>query len=144
MTNETTGQKLVLDPTKLSVAPTKKIPPSGYGFVKIPEPLAGPIAEPQQASKLRDDARDALGKQVREVWRKWARTQPNPKESWLVPYEELSETDKEADRMIGEALFFEGVKATLLRGMLANPETITRVRKKGTCQTVEPCTPSDA
>lgn len=48
--------------------------------------------------------RDALARVVREAWVKWARTQPNPKPSWLVPYDDLSEPDKEADRQIGEAV----------------------------------------
>ncbi|WP_218779327.1 hypothetical protein, partial [Paraburkholderia caledonica] len=30
--------------------------------------------------------------------------QPNPKPSWLAPYDELNEADKEADRQIGEAV----------------------------------------
>lgn len=32
----------------------------------------------------------------------WAREQPNPKPSWLVPWEELSEPEREVDRRIGE------------------------------------------
>lgn len=47
--------------------------------------------------------RDAGGRIVREAWVRWARTQPNPKPSWLVPYDDLSEPDKEADRQIFEA-----------------------------------------
>ncbi|TLX17090.1 hypothetical protein [Rhizobium sp. MHM7A] len=46
--------------------------------------------------------RDVLGRMVREAWVRWAETQPNPKPSWLVPYEALDEADKEADRQIGE------------------------------------------
>lgn len=48
--------------------------------------------------------RDTLGRFVREAWVRWARTQPDPKPSWLVPYDLLDEPDKEADRQIGEAL----------------------------------------
>jgi len=48
--------------------------------------------------------REFLGRVVREAWVKWAQQQPNPKPSWLVPYDELSEPDKEADRQIGEAV----------------------------------------
>lgn len=48
--------------------------------------------------------RDTLGRMVREAWVRWAETQPSPKPSWLVPYEELAEPDKEADRQIGEAI----------------------------------------
>lgn len=48
--------------------------------------------------------REQLGRFVREAWVRWAKTQPNPKPSWLVDYDELSEPDKEADRQIGEAV----------------------------------------
>jgi hypothetical protein len=48
--------------------------------------------------------RETLGRIVRQSWVKWAVTQPAPKPSWLVPYNELSEADKEADRQIGEAV----------------------------------------
>lgn len=48
--------------------------------------------------------REALGRMVREAWVRWAQTQTSPKPSWLVPYDELSEADKEADRQIGETI----------------------------------------
>jgi hypothetical protein len=44
---------------------------------------------------------DVLGHLVRDVWVRWAREQPDPKPSWLVPWEGLGETDKEVDRRIG-------------------------------------------
>jgi hypothetical protein len=46
--------------------------------------------------------REALGQIVREVWIAWAKEQPAPKDSWLVPWDGLSEPDKEVDRRIGE------------------------------------------
>jgi len=46
--------------------------------------------------------RDRLGEFVRMAWIEWAHEQPDPKPSWLVPYQDLSEADKEADRRIGE------------------------------------------
>ncbi len=52
--------------------------------------------------------RDYLGRLVRGVWIAWAREQPNPKDSWLVPWEGLAESDKEVDRRIGERLAEEG------------------------------------
>jgi len=57
--------------------------------------------------------RDALGRRVREVWVAWAKRQPSPKPSWLVPYDELSEADKEADRCIGAALWGDGFRCGL-------------------------------
>lgn len=49
-------------------------------------------------------SRDDLGRHVRDAWIRWAKSQPEPKASWLVPYDELPERDKEADRQIGEAV----------------------------------------
>ena len=49
-------------------------------------------------------SRDELGRVVREAWVRWAVSRPDPKPSWLVPWEELDEDDREADRQIGEAV----------------------------------------
>jgi hypothetical protein len=49
-------------------------------------------------------SRDELGRMVREAWVRWAGSQPNPKASWLVAYENLSREDQEADCQIGESL----------------------------------------
>lgn len=62
-----------------------------------------------------DDLRDQLGRQVREVWMEWAREQPSPKPSWLVPWEDLREPDREVDRRIGEALYLRGQDAAVER-----------------------------
>ncbi len=48
--------------------------------------------------------REQLGRLVREQWVRWATEHPEPKPSWLLSYEQLSESDKEADRRIGEEL----------------------------------------
>jgi hypothetical protein len=56
--------------------------------------------------------RDRLGRLVRELWVSWAERHPNPKQSWLVPYDELTESDKEADRVIGEGMMVEFFAAT--------------------------------
>ena len=55
--------------------------------------------------------RDALGRRVREVWIEWAKRQPDPKPSWFVPYDDLSEADKEVDRCIGSVLWGDGFAA---------------------------------
>lgn len=63
--------------------------------------------------KLTPAAREELGMVVREAWIRWAEQQPAPKKSWLLPYNQLSEEDKEADRQIGEAVFrytMEGIE----------------------------------
>ena len=48
--------------------------------------------------------RDTLGRLVRATWVAWAREQPTCKPSWLVPWEGLSEPDREVDRRIGVAV----------------------------------------
>lgn len=62
-----------------------------------------PPPESQAAGELPWD-RDQLGRFVREAWVRWAQTQPVPKPSWLIPYDDLAEADKEVDRQIGEAI----------------------------------------
>lgn len=54
-----------------------------------------------------EELRERLGRKVREVWIAWAKEQSGPKPSWLVPWNELSETDKEADRRIGIKIWEE-------------------------------------
>ncbi len=54
-----------------------------------------------------ENERDRLGRLVRGLWIEWAARQPNPKPSWLVEYDGLSEADKEADRVIGYGLLCE-------------------------------------
>jgi cell division protein FtsL len=49
--------------------------------------------------------REMLGREVRAEWVAWAKEQPSPKASWLVPWEGLSEPDKEVDRRIGVRLY---------------------------------------
>ncbi len=79
--------------------------------------------------------RDKLGRRVREVWILWAKGQPNPKPSWLVPYDELSEPDKEADRCIGCALWadFVSENAEALANHILNTRAIppTDLTQKG-------------
>ncbi len=48
--------------------------------------------------------RTDLGRIVREAWIRWAIDQPEIKPKWLVPYDELSQADREADKQIGETV----------------------------------------
>jgi hypothetical protein len=50
---------------------------------------------------------------VRQQRTGWARRQPHPKASWLVPFDQLSPADQEADMAIGEELFCRGWEARL-------------------------------
>jgi len=53
---------------------------------------------------MKPELRETLGKAVRKAWIQWAKTQNNPKDSWLIPWESMEEQDKEADRQIAEAV----------------------------------------
>jgi len=44
---------------------------------------------------------DTLGRIVRDAWVAWAKRQPDPKPSWLIPWDECDEQTKDADRWIG-------------------------------------------
>jgi hypothetical protein len=57
--------------------------------------------------------RDLLGQLVRHVWVEWAKEQPNPKASWLLPWEKLSDADREVDRRIGAVLFRLGLDSAV-------------------------------
>jgi len=65
---------------------------------------------------------EELGRKVREIWIEWAKQQPNPKPSWLLPWEELSEPDREVDRRIGMQIAV-GIVARL-RGNLDNQKDL--------------------
>lgn len=62
---------------------------------------------------MRDPAepRELVGRLVRQVWVQWAREQPDPKPSWLLPWEGLDDGQREADMRIGAALFDAGYRA---------------------------------
>src|SRR5215469_2088071 len=61
------------------------------------------VSQSSCAHPLPTQLREIGGKLVRDTWIAWAKEQPNVKPSWLVPWEELSEPDKEVDRRIWEA-----------------------------------------
>jgi hypothetical protein len=85
--------------------------------------------------KKEDNLEETLGKRVREVWIMWAKEQPNPKDSWLTSWEELSEPDKEVDRRIGIALWGDFInelkKQTELLANQIIKEELHRKEKRG-------------
>jgi hypothetical protein len=48
--------------------------------------------------------REHLGRIVRDVWVTWAMEQPDPKLSWLAPWEQLDDRQREVDMRIGETI----------------------------------------
>lgn len=75
---------------------------------------------------MSDPLRERLGRRVRDVWIKWAERQPNPKPSWLVPYDELPPEDQDADECIGMAIWADCVDS--LQSELGELETLRAER----------------
>jgi hypothetical protein len=63
-------------------------------------------------------SRERLGIIVRILFMKWAESQPTPKPSWLVPWTQLSEEEREIDRRIGEFLFRAGAEWQVMKSMI--------------------------
>lgn len=81
------------------------IPPDGpEGLAEAIRKLEGWQGGETEFVSLALADREELGQVVREAWVRWAHSQPRPKKSWLTPWEELGEADREADRQIGEAV----------------------------------------
>ena len=57
------------------------------------------------------EPRELVGRMVRQIWVEWAQQQPNPKPSWLLPWDELDDGQREVDMRIGAALFEAGQRA---------------------------------
>ena len=101
-----------LNPNDPALIAYKKIYSGGVnvaGFLQFKRGFDAARSEPAPLTgQAQEGVRENLGRIVREVWITWAKEQPNPKPSWLVPYDQLGETDKEVDRRIGERLYAEG------------------------------------
>ena len=76
------------------------------------------------------DVPAGAGRLVRETWVAWAREQPDPKPSWLVPWELLDEQSREADRCIGEDAAAEG-QAELVRWLRRERASMERQASAG-------------
>jgi hypothetical protein len=50
---------------------------------------------------------------VRDTWVAWAREQPDPKPSWLVPWDDLDDGQRAVDVMIGRELFNFGLTTAI-------------------------------
>jgi hypothetical protein len=47
---------------------------------------------------------DDWGRVVGDALNRWGRRQPDPRPAWLVPWDDLTEQDKDADRTVGCAV----------------------------------------
>lgn len=74
---------------------------------------SAPVVDSELRTGDPAEPREAVGAFVRQVWVEWAREQPNPKPSWLTPWEELDAGQREVDMRIGAALFEAGKKAAM-------------------------------
>lgn len=63
--------------------------------------LEARIAELEEALEVDPEE---VGSIVRLAWIGWAKTQPDPKASWLTEWQDMEEKDREADRRIGVAV----------------------------------------
>ncbi len=88
--------------------------------------------ETQQYDILVAEHRERLGRRVREVWIAWAKQQPNPKPSWLVEWDGLSEPDKEVDRRIGCAIWGDCImdNAEAIGGQMLTAHLLSEVMKE--------------
>ena len=76
--------------------------------------VTGPPASARRKSVMtRRPSDEELGRMVRNVWLAWAWGQPDPKPSWLVPWEDLDEGQRAVDIAIGRALFDHGAITAL-------------------------------
>ena len=57
------------------------------------------------------EPRELVGRLVRQIWVEWAREQPDARPSWLLPWEELDDGQREVDMRIGDVLFTKGFQA---------------------------------
>ena len=57
------------------------------------------------------EPRELVGRLVRQVWIEWASEQDEPKPSWLLPWEDLDDGQREVDMRIGEKLYQAGIDA---------------------------------
>lgn len=68
------------------------------------------------------EPRLAAGMLVRQVWVEWAKEQPRPTLSWLLPWDRLDPGQQEVDMRIGEALWTAGRTVGLQEAaLLAHP-----------------------
>lgn len=120
------------DPNLYYNVPEDGGPITSYYAAPVAATAPGAVQEnnPQlDGARQLPHSREEYGRMVRQAWVKWAQTQPNPKPSWLAPYDDLSEADKEADRQIGEFV----ARWTLI-GDAARHATATPVAAAGTAE----------
>lgn len=78
---------------------------------------------------MSDTERESLGRIVREAWVQYCKETGDSKTSHIVPWEGISEWDKEADRRIGEAVYVAATaasEATVRRAVEATRDAAIR------------------
>lgn len=84
--------------------------------------------------------REHLGRLVRDIWCQWAREQPagNRKPSWLTPWAELGDGQREVDMRIGEAVaagerrrIYLALFGCTTCGKVHEPRSVPRTRENG-------------
>jgi hypothetical protein len=77
------------------------------------DPRANATASGSSKGEPMTDMREPFGRRLREIWVKWASEQPDPKPSWLLPWDELDEGQREVDMRMGAALWHWGFDACM-------------------------------
>lgn len=70
-----------------------------------------------------ENLREHLGRALRAAWLAWARRQPNPKPSWLLPWEDLPAEHQEVDMCMAEAVLARVLELRDLSPELASAVT---------------------
>jgi hypothetical protein len=83
----------------------KRNEPYPQTFVEPTVPYPSGVAPTVEVPPLDPAMREFMGKLVRAEWERWAREQPNPKPSWLTPWDQLTEPEREVDRRIAETIW---------------------------------------
>ena len=64
------------------------------------------------SSDVKTAHREALGRMVNDTWNKWLRNQhPDITPQDTLPWDELPDSEKELNKLIGEALYNAGFEA---------------------------------
>lgn len=111
--NATPGEKLIIALGWDFEDFLTEIAAAGDEAIAEAERILGTPSDNREKAGASALLRERLGRDVRLEWIAWAKTQPDPKPSWLVPWSGMSEPDREVDRRIGERIYAIGAKATI-------------------------------
>lgn len=118
-----TRVRAIIDPARQSDGGEGTMVTFGYEtlYSRVRDSLST-ITESGERGKLSPKLRELLGKKVRRIWIDWANEQADPKPSWLVPWERLSDRYRDVDIRIGVELYLSGRDSAGVLSALRAPE----------------------